>query len=295
MNFLPSEQAGTAFSALVVFALLVSGNCPAQSASRNPAPGRSPGPADPPAEWQPGRGLPALDLGSNSPALAADVVIEKLMAASARRAAELRAYRDTRLYRLEYRGLLGTREATMQVAASYRAPEERNFTIVSETGSKLLLNRVLLKLLDSEREAFRNQKQIELSPENYRFRSLGMDPGPGCESCYLLEVQPRQDNKFLYRGKIWVDARDFALVRMQGRPVKSPSFWIKDTEIFSNWERIGDFWFIEHSRSISHIRMGGMAMLTVDYRDYRVTGVGKTPAPVIGPQLPDPASLTPER
>ena len=295
MSFLPCKRAWPAFSALALFALLASGNCLAQTTGKNPPPDR----ASVSPDWS-GAGpladrLEALDLAWNPPALSADAVIDRLMAASERRAAELRGYRGTRLYHLEYRGLFGAREATMQVLASYRAPQERSFSIISETGSKLLLSRVLLKLLDSEREAFRNERQIELSPANYRFRSLGMERSPGCDPCYLLEVQPRQDNKFLYRGKIWIDANDFALVRMEGQPVKSPSFWIKDTEILSNWERVGDFWLIQHSRSVSHIRMGGTALLTVDYRDYQITGMGKTEAPALGPQLPAPASLTPER
>ena len=297
MNFLPSEirVAGVLAFLLLPALLVLAGSGWAQGARRNlPSTSNSPAP-DWSADGQLGKQLATLDVGANPPPLPAEVVIGKLMAASARRSAELRGYRGTRLYHLEYRGLWGPREATMQVAASYTAPEERNYSIISETGSRLLLNRVLVKLLDSEREAFRNQRQIELSPANYRFRSLGIERSPGCDPCYALAVQPRQDNRFLYRGKIWVDPYDFAMVRMEGQPVKSPSFWIKDTQILSNWERIGDFWLIQHSRSVSHIRMGGLAMLTVDYQDYQITGVGKTQVPAFGPQLPSPASITPER
>jgi hypothetical protein len=238
--------------------------------------------------------LLSLDTGSKPPALAADIVVNKLMATGARRSEELRGFRATRTYDLQYHGFLGTREAGMRVIATYTAPDRLDFSVVSQNGSKLLLNRVLLKLLDSEREAFRNQSQIELSPANYNFESLGLEEADN-DPCYVLSVQPRKENKFLYRGKVWIDANDFALSRMQGQPAKSPSFWIRDTQIDSNWKKVGDFWLIQHNRSVSHIRMGGTATLTIDYSDYQITGVGRTQGHGQTPELPDPSSVTPQR
>jgi hypothetical protein len=237
--------------------------------------------------------LLSLDVGSK-PALAADIVVNKLMATSARRSAELRGFRATRTYDLQYHGFLGTREAGMRVIATYTAPDKLDFSVVSQNGSKLLLNRVLLKLLESEREAFRNQSQIELSPANYNFDSLGLEQTES-DPCYVLSVRPRKDNKFLYRGKVWVDAHDFALARMEGQPAKSPSFWIKDTQIDSTWKKVGEFWLIQHSRSVSRIRLGGTATLTIDYTDYQITGVGGSHGHGQSPQLPDPSSVTPQR
>ena len=239
----------------------------------------------------------ATQRSKEPPALSTGDIVQKLISASARRSAQLRGFQGTRLYHLEYRGLLGTREASMQVLATYTAPDERNFKIVSQSGSKLLLNRVLLKLLDSEREAFRNRQQVELGPANYDFELLGTDWMAGGNACYVLSVKPRKNNQFLYRGKIWVDANDFAVVRMEGQPARSPSFWVKDTEIDSHWQKLGDFWLIQHNRSVSHIRMGGMATLTIDYTDYQITGIDRRALQGQGQTsvLPDPSSVTPQR
>jgi hypothetical protein len=232
-----------------------------------------------------------------APTLSVTAVVEKIMTANARRSAELRAFEGKRWYHLEYHGLFGGRNASMEVLATYTAPDQHNFSVLSQSGSKLLLNRVLLKLLDSEKEAFQNHKQVELSPENYTFTLLGTEKIPEGDTCYVLTVKPRKENKFLYAGKIWVDARDFGVVRMEGEPAKAPSFWVRDTQIDSNWEKVGGFWFIAHNHSVSHIRMGGVATLTIDYGDYQVTAVdgraAKTQAQ--GPVLPEPASVTPQR
>jgi hypothetical protein len=228
------------------------------------------------------------------PALPADAIVSKMMVASARRSVLLHGYRGTRSYHLQYRGIFGTREAAMQVQATYTAPTQRNLSVVSQSGSKLLLSRVLLKLLDSEREAYRTQKQAELSPANYEFQLLGTDRTDSGNASYILGVKPRQDNKFLYKGKIWVDAADFAVIKMEGEPAKSPSFWIKDTQINVNWEKVGDFWFPHRNVSVSHIRLGGMATLTIDYGDYQLTGGGPGQGQGQAPSLPDPSSVTPQ-
>ena len=232
-----------------------------------------------------------------SSTLSVEVIVEKMTAANARRAAELRGFQGKRWYHLQYHGFLGGRDASMEVLATYSAPNKREFKVISEDGSHLLLNRVLLKLLDSERQAFEDRKQFELSSTNYKFELVNVEHEPNGKSCYVLSVKPRKNNEFLYNGKIWVDANDFAVVRMQGEPAKSPSFWIRDTQIKSNWEKVGDFWFIAHNSSVSHIRMGGTATLTIDYGDYQVTGIDRraTETQAQGPDLPDPAAVTPQR
>jgi hypothetical protein len=244
------------------------------------------------------REVDAADIKSeNPPTLSETAIVDKIMVANARRSAELRGFEGKRWYHLEYHGLFGGRDASMEVLATYIAPDQHNFDVISQSGSKLLLNRVLLKLLDSEKEAFQNHKQIELSPENYKFTLVGTARIPAGDTCYVLAVKPRKQNKFLYAGKIWVDAHDFAVVRMEGEPAKAPSFWVRDTQIDSNWEKVDGFWFIAHNHSVSHIRMGGVATLTIDYGDYRVTAVDKRAAKTQaqGPVLPDPASVAPQR
>jgi hypothetical protein len=240
--------------------------------------------------------LLTLDLGKQPPPqLPAAVVVEKLMETGRRRSSQLRGFRATRLYHLQYHGLFGNREATMKVIATFTAPEKWDFSVVSQTGSKMLQNRVLLKLLDSEREAYRNGSQIEISPANYLFESLGLESHADDDPYYVLHVQPRQETKFLYRGKIWVDAKDFALAHMEGEPARAPSFWVKDTRIDSTWKKVGGFWFIMHSHSLSRIRMGGTATLTIDYADYQATGADRSQGSGQNVQLPAPSSVTPER
>jgi hypothetical protein len=188
------------------------------------------------------------------------------------RAQELLAYQGTRTYRLEYRGFPGSRTAEMIVEVKYQSPGTKEFTVRSETGSKLVIDRVFKKLLQSEQEALtaENQSRVALNGDNYTFAMVGYEQTPG-GSLYVLSVEPRVKNKLLYRGKIWVDVEDFAVVRIEGEPAKNPSFWTKDTKIEQVYGRVGKFWLPVSNRSSSSIRLGGRADFSIDYKDYRIT------------------------
>ncbi|HEY0758119.1 MAG TPA: hypothetical protein VGD59_02565 [Acidisarcina sp.] len=188
------------------------------------------------------------------------------------RAAHLQHYTCGRRYRIEYHGFPSSREASMKVAMTYDAPGKKSFKVLSETGSKLLIDRVLSRLMESEREAALDAERTALTPANYNFELQGMESGArGSE--YILGVQPRVDSKFLYRGKIWVDAVDFAVTRIEAEPARDPSFWIRKTEIHHQYLKVGEFWLPEQNRTETRTRLGGTADLTIDYFDYKVAGV----------------------
>jgi hypothetical protein len=205
-------------------------------------------------------------------ALTSEQVVNNLVRRNLERAQALAAYQGTRIYRLEYRGFLGSRSAEMVVAVSYKSPETKEFIILSETGSKLLIERVFKKLLQSEQEALveENPSDTALNRDNYKFAQVGYESTP-TGALYVFSVEPRTKNKFLYRGRIWVDAEDFAVVRLQGEPAKNPSFWTKETKIEQTYAKVSDFWFPALNRSSTSIRLGGRADLTIEYRDYRTT------------------------
>ncbi len=182
----------------------------------------------------------------------------------------LRAYESNRLYRIEYRGLPKSLAAEMAVHLTFRFPDSKQFTIVSESGSKLLLDRVLHRLIASENEAGNeeNRARTALTPDNYSFHFLRADSASGD---YVMEVRAKTKNKYLYNGTIWVDPKDYAVTRIEAEPAKNPSFWIKKTQITHTYGKLSEFWLPLHNQSVSNIRLGGRAVLTIDYRDYKIT------------------------
>jgi outer membrane lipoprotein-sorting protein len=228
----------------------------------------------PAAGGQPSDGAAKVPAG-----LSAEDVVSRLVQRNLERARALEAYQGTRVYRLEYHGFPGSRTAEMVVDVKYRAPGTKEFSVRSEKGSQLVIDRVFQRMLQSEKEAVseENQRHVALNQENYNFTLTGHETTPA-GSFYVLSVEPRTNNKLLYRGRVWVDAQDFAVTRIEGAPAKNPSFWTKETKIVQVYTKVGDFWLPASNRSTSTIRLGGQANFTIDYQDYQVTAateVGK--------------------
>jgi outer membrane lipoprotein-sorting protein len=204
--------------------------------------------------------------------MSADQVVRKLEQRNAQRAAALAEVDAIRTYRVHYVGFLGTRDAEVVAKVTYRAPNSKQFQIISQNGSKFVVDHVLRRLMDTEREAAddEDQRAMALTTENYQFTLAGYElTKDGAQ--YVLELHPRSQNRFLCHGKIWVDANDFAVVRMQGEPSHNPSLWIRKTEIEHRYVKVGDFWLPIENHTESLIRMGGHATLSIEYKDYKVT------------------------
>jgi hypothetical protein len=200
--------------------------------------------------------------------LTTEQIVNRLVASDTERSAKQESFRGTRRYVLDYKGFPADKHAEMVVEV-LSDPPRKEFRIVSQSGSKLLLNRVLHKLIESEREANDSgtRRQVKLTPDNYNFELLGTEPVEG-RKCYVLRVQPKRNNKFLYKGTVWVDGEDFAPVKISAEPAKRPSFWISSVRIEHHYEKVGDMWLPRSNCSTSKVRFGGNAVLTIDYQQY---------------------------
>ena len=209
--------------------------------------------------------------GQSAP-LPADQVARKLQERNAQRATALEQFSSTRVYHMQYRGFPSDRNAEMVVKVTYNAPDTKQFTVVSETGSKFVIEHIFKKLLEGEQEAANeeNRRHSALTTENYDFTAAGYEVTPSGAQ-YVLNLWPKTKNKFLYRGKIWVDAKDFAVVRIEGEPARNPSMWIKKTAVDHRYMKVNDFWLPAENHTESSIRLGGEAILSIDYEDYKIT------------------------
>jgi len=219
--------------------------------------------------------LPAVSQQSGVAApMSADQVMERVVQMNDLRAKMLDSYSSVRTYHLECH-CLSHKSADMAVRMNYLAPDRKEFSILSESGSGTIRDRVFRKLLAAEEESVRqeNQQQSAITPENYTFQISQYEKTDRSE-VYVLGAQPRSKNKFLFRGHIWVDASDFAIMRVEGEPAINPSWWTKKTDFKRNYEKIGEFWLPVSNESVTKVRVFGTAILTIEYRDYQITQAG---------------------
>ena len=224
-----------------------------------------------------GSQLIAVDSGAPSPAtasvpLSTDQVVDNLVRRNQERAQAMLHSEATRVYRLVYHGLPSDRVAEMTVQATYDRPSSKEFTVVSQSGSKLIANHVFKKLLESEKEASQPSMsaKIQLNRDNYNFVLIGYEASK-TGGQYVLRVDPKKGSKYAYRGQVWVDGSDFAVTRIEAEPAENPSFWTKKSEIHHEYGKVQGFWLPLRNESVSYIRLGGRATLTIEYKDYSVT------------------------
>jgi hypothetical protein len=201
--------------------------------------------------------------------LTASQIAEQMGIQTLAQRASLQHYKGLRHYQVEYRGFSTKIDARMDVEVQYDAATGKSFKIVSASGSNMLREKVLKRALESEREASQDAASTALTEQNYRFQLLGTEV-VAQRLAYILDVQPVTASKFLYRGKIWVDGADWAVVKMETEPAKNPSFWIARTLIHFTSAKTAGFWLPQHMTSETRVRIGGTATMTIDYGSYEL-------------------------
>lgn len=199
-----------------------------------------------------------------------DEIVARFVERNQATARTLGGYTSIRHYHLEFHGVKSL-TADLVASATYYAPDRKEFEVESADGSGFLQRRILRKLLDSEIEASQpeNRQQIAWTPENYTFRLLGCEEVAGRTS-YVLRVTPKHKNKFVIKGKIDLDAGDFALTRVTAEPAVNPSWWTVRNDIEQTYAKTGDFWLPSRNETVTKVRLLGKAFLTIDYGEYRL-------------------------
>jgi hypothetical protein len=203
-----------------------------------------------------------------APILSADEVIAKLIDHNSQRDKWGGGYTGSRRYVLENERL--NKRAEMLVSVKGDPDGTKHFEVVSEDGWKSANKHVVRKMLESEAET--SQPQIRpttsLTPENYRFQMLGND-SVDARPTYVIQVVPKREDKYLFEGQIWVAAEDFAVVRVEGKPAKNPSFWTHSVHFVQQYRKCGTFWFPLSTESVTEARIFGKTEVTISYFDYQ--------------------------
>jgi hypothetical protein len=203
--------------------------------------------------------------------LTADEIVARVNARDAERQTALVRYGSDRTYRVTYKGPMGDRSAEVQARMDFSAPDQKHFTVLSETGSEMFCHKVLRKMMEAEQEGAlqANHLKTMLSSDNYNLKLVGEEDTDGVKS-WILQVSPKVNSRFTYKGKVWVSKDDYAVVRIVGSPAKNPS-WISSNATFDyRYARKGGFWLPESNTTVSHVRTGGQVTLTVDYGTYDI-------------------------
>lgn len=208
--------------------------------------------------------LSALALFS-APAPTKDEILNRMSQYDQIRQSSLPAYSWLSQYTLDNK----ERHAEMMVHWTREHDGTKHYSILYEHGDGAVRSHVFHKLLASEVEASQPEVQSHnrLNNQNYDFQLTGTEQING-RWAYVLEIEPKTDSKYLFSGRIWVDASDYAVVQVEGRPAKRPSFWTKSVSFVQTFEKIGDYWMAAANRSVTDAKLFGEANLVIIHSSY---------------------------
>lgn len=206
------------------------------------------------------------------PGVTEEQVFSELLAHNERRKSELLGYTAVRTYAVvDHAGKVHAQETGRM---EFNAPDKKSFFVISEQGSGMVRRMALGPLIASEVEAAsgKEHRDSAITPSNYTLQLLG-EQQVGKYHCFVAQAIPKRKDKYLFEGKVWIHDKDFAVVRIEGRPAKKLSFWIDRAEFVRRYQKIGAFWLPERDETSVHVRLYGSKILTIDHGDYVVHGI----------------------
>jgi hypothetical protein len=177
-----------------------------------------------------------------------------------------RAYRAVR--RLEAQN--GSRKGWIEAITAYSPGTGFRYEITAEGGSGYIRAKVLKAVLDGEREVIAKGEtaRSSLDRSNYRFTANGIDS----DGLANVLLSPRRNERVLVSGMMALNAADGALVRLQGRLARSPSFWVKNVDIVRTYQRIDGHVVPVALQTTAQVRFLGEATLRMTYAYSEIDG-----------------------
>lgn len=175
-------------------------------------------------------------------------LFEELTAHNDLSKSELRDYTALRTYRVvDLKDKVHAKESGRMESG---APEQKRFVGTSESGSGLIRKMALNPVISSEISAAAGKKHHDSanSPANHSLEMLG-EQQVGLHHCFVTQAIPKRKDKYLFEGKLWIDADDCAVVRIEGHPAKKLLFRIQRANFVRQYQKVDGFWFPEREQT----------------------------------------------
>jgi hypothetical protein len=217
---------------------------------------------------------PAMNRAAPQPDQAA--VIREIDAAILARANNILEFTDIEHYSVYRGGDEIHPVAEMTVRDNYKKGVGKEYTVLSESGSGVILHFGLKPLIENEKTINLpgNLEKSWFTSANYEMKLKPGGPG-GIErlngrDCYVLAITPRGAAPYLIIGTLWADVKDGTLVQVDGVASKSPSAFAGTTHAMRQYTNVSGFAMAMHARAESTSALFGRTVVTIDYSGYQL-------------------------
>jgi hypothetical protein len=178
------------------------------------------------------------------------------------------------------------RGASMEVEISANVPKLkengklRAFRVISRVGQvtyrvaafqgpNFIKKEIIARYLQAEQQSQSQAKEnIDITPQNYKFRYRGERHTPNGASAFVFQVQPRKKRVGLYKGELWLDSRLYLPVLEKGRFVKNPSIFFKKVDFERGFSIQDGFSVPSYITSTIDTRLVGKVELNISYSNF---------------------------
>lgn len=162
--------------------------------------------------------------------------------------------------------------AAMTVKTTYKRESGKDYQIVAEDGSSVIRHMGLYPILDREKEINLpgNVQKAWITSANYDMAIKQGLTQIGGRDCVEVAIHPKDKAPNLIDGTIWVDAKDFTIVRLEGVSSKAPSMFAGATHMMRDYADLSGFSMATHARAESNTFLYGKTVVTIDYSSYQI-------------------------
>jgi len=161
------------------------------------------------------------------------------------------------------------------VELTFVPPYLKSYAIRHTNGSSMGAT-IVRRMLEGQMAFAKDSGSTDISQGNYDFRFIREEDVNG-HHCYVLALLPRRKAKNLLRGNIWIDASTYLIQRVEGEPVKSSSWWLRDVRIVLLFGYVGQMWMQTSTESTANVRIVGQYKIISQDMSYKIDQ--PTPAP----------------
>jgi hypothetical protein len=205
------------------------------------------------------------------PAAAGKQIIQRIDAAVGLRSRAIARYTVQEQYNLYRNGASEpTAQETVQTVYTYAAGKQ--YTTIAQGGSSLFRSAVIDKLLAEEKDVniVANREASWITSVNYEMQPQSEVVQLNGRACIVVLLKPRRKSPHLFAGKLWVDAADFTIVRLEGTPSETLSIFAGQSTVARDYAKFNGFAMATHAEGHSHSFLFGDTVLKIDYSGYRI-------------------------
>jgi hypothetical protein len=168
-------------------------------------------------------------------------------------------------------GLTGDdKRGWLEAWTEFRPGRGFTYEVVREGGSEYVRDKILRRILEGEQDLIARGKRLRASLEskNYVFEDGGMTDG----GLQRILLKPAKKSDGLVNGSLLLEPETGLVTRIQGRLVKSPSFWLRDVDVSWKFAHVGGHVVPVEMTSTGRVRMFGRSSFKMSYEYVSIDG-----------------------